>query len=182
MDRGAWWATVHGVMKSLTPPKRLSMMVTLIVSAPNVTESYPKRCLERQILQDRRLSIHTTKEKHQISWLGDSTQPPWERACVRGGGFCLWGVARIFGKVTMVDEGDLERGGEHRAGREMGGPGSGLGGCIQGLAAGRGQRSPGWDSSGSHWTPPQDNPTPNPTLEPHTSSLRSTDHLSGPGK
>ena len=49
----------------------------------------------------------------------------------------------------------------------MGGPGSGLGGCSQGLAAGRGQRSPGWDSSGSHWTPrtipyqtPRSSPTP----------------------
>ena len=92
MDRGAWWATVHGVTKSWTPPKRLSMMVTVIVSAPNATESYPKIWLERQILQDRRLSIHTTKEKHQISWLGDSAQPPWERACVRGGGsvFGVW--------------------------------------------------------------------------------------------
>ena len=27
MDRGAWWATVHGVAKSQTPPKRLSMHI-----------------------------------------------------------------------------------------------------------------------------------------------------------
>lgn len=156
-------------------------MVTLVVSAPNVTELYPKRWLKRQILQDRHLSTHHKRETPDFL-VGDGTQPLQERGCGRSGTFCPWGVAGVFGKeVTVAGEGGLGRGGELRVGQELGGPGSGLGGCSQGLAAGRGQRSPGWGGSVSHRTS-WDNPVPKSTPEPRGSSLRSTDHLSGPGE
>ena len=34
MDRGAWWATVHGVAQSQTQPKRLSPAHTVIKLPP----------------------------------------------------------------------------------------------------------------------------------------------------
>ena len=41
MDRGAWWATVHGVAKSQTRLKRLSTAhLTLFIGAAGAAESY----------------------------------------------------------------------------------------------------------------------------------------------
>ena len=74
MDRGAWWATVHGVTKSQTQLKRLSPHSRRL-GRPG---KFEKRRLERPIMvsKDTGELLKVTTKNRNHPWL--SQAPDWE--------------------------------------------------------------------------------------------------------
>ena len=75
MDRGAWWATVHGVTKSQT---QLSEHTRITRCCSSVSKSCPTACtVERQAS----LFFTISRSLHKLMyWVGDATQlthPLW---------------------------------------------------------------------------------------------------------
>ena len=57
MDRGAWWATVHGVPQSWTCPKRLSMHTHL-----KLTQLYKSTILQLKIFLNKKQSTQIRED------------------------------------------------------------------------------------------------------------------------
>ena len=66
MDRGAWWATVHGVANSLTRLKQLSIQVDSLYCKAELTQ-----CSKAAILQEKIILKNTLNFDSLVSSNGD---------------------------------------------------------------------------------------------------------------
>ena len=64
MDRGSWWATVHGVLQSLTQLKRLSTFAQAM-------QETPVQSLGREDSLEKEMVTHSSILAWRIPWTED---------------------------------------------------------------------------------------------------------------